>query len=77
MFDLDRRSFLRVATAASFGAASGSTPVLAVPQATGANTAAAAPAAPPAVTRMLARYIVSAKYEDLPQGSASRGRGHC
>lgn len=74
MFDLDRRSFLRVAAAASFGAASGSTPVLAVPQATGANTAAAAP---PAVTRMLARYIVSAKYEDLPQGSASRGRGHC
>jgi 2-methylcitrate dehydratase PrpD len=70
MFDLDRRSFLRVATAASFGAASGSTPALAVPQATGANTAAAAP---PAVTRMLARYIVSAKYEDLPQGVRKQG----
>jgi 2-methylcitrate dehydratase PrpD len=73
---LDRRSFLRTATAASFVAASASMPALGTPQTSGANSAAApavAPAAPPPVTRMLARYVISAKYEDLPQGVRKEG----
>jgi 2-methylcitrate dehydratase PrpD len=67
MSDIDRRSFLRAATAASLAAAGVSTPLLTSAQST-QPAGAAAPPAPAAkgVTRTLARYVVNAKYEDLP-----------
>jgi len=73
MFDLDRRSFLRAATAASFAAAGSYKPLLAAPQ-TG-NAGGSAQSLPPAkgVTRTLARYVVNAKYEDLPPAVRKEG----
>ncbi len=57
---LDRRTLLRVSTGAALGAAT-------APAAAQTAAPPAAPAAPPPeVTRILARYVVGAKAEDLP-----------
>lgn len=65
MTDLDRRTFLRAATAASLAAA-GSEPLLA--QAQGGDSATSTQSSPAGkgTTRTLARYLLNAKYEDLP-----------
>ncbi len=69
MSELNRRSFLCTATAASLAAAGASSPLLAsaqsAPQKPSGAGAARAPAAT-GVTKTLAHYIISAKYEDLP-----------
>jgi 2-methylcitrate dehydratase PrpD len=63
---LDRRTLLRVTTGAALGAA-------AVVPATAQAPSPAPAAAPPEVTRLLARYIVGAKYEDLPANVRREG----
>ena len=62
---LDRRTLLRVSTGAALGAA-------AAPAAAQTPPPAAA-TAPPEVTRILARYIVGARYEDLPANVRREG----
>jgi len=66
MSPLDRRDFVRALATAGFAA---SAPVSAQqsPGRTEATGAGTAPAVPPPVTRTLARYLVSARYEDLPK----------
>jgi 2-methylcitrate dehydratase PrpD len=72
MFDLDRRSFLRAATVASIAAAGGSTPMLAAPQTGGGGGSQSLPP-DKGITRTLARYVVNAKYEDLPPAVRKEG----
>ncbi|QRX81635.1 MmgE/PrpD family protein [Glaciimonas sp. PAMC28666] len=57
--------------AAFAAAAAAASPAVAAPAA--AAPAAAAPAAVPKVTRILAKYIVGARYEDLPVGVRKEG----
>jgi 2-methylcitrate dehydratase PrpD len=68
MANLDRRSFLRAATVASVAVAGGSTPGLGLPLlgSSGYGQAAQSGQVSQGVTRTLARYVVNAKYEDLP-----------
>jgi 2-methylcitrate dehydratase PrpD len=65
MSPIDRRGFLRAATVASLAATGAGTTLLALPTSAEAQTGAP-PAAAKGVTRTLAKYIVEAKYEDLP-----------
>jgi len=65
MSPIDRRGFLRAATVASLAATGAGTTLLALPTSAEAQ-AAAPPAAAKGVTRTLAKYVVGAKYEDLP-----------
>jgi 2-methylcitrate dehydratase PrpD len=72
MSHLDRRSFLRAATAASLAA--GATPLLAPALSAQAKPfVAAAPAVAKGVTSTLARYVVNAKYEELPSTVRKEG----
>jgi 2-methylcitrate dehydratase PrpD len=66
--NVDRRSFLRAATAASVAAAGASAAGFGLPLlgSSGSEQAAQAGQAGQGVTRALARYVVNAKYEDLP-----------
>lgn len=73
MFDLDRRSFLRAATAASFAAAGSFTPLLAAPQPGNAGGSSEVSPIAKGVTRALAQYVVNAKYEDLPPAVRKEG----
>jgi 2-methylcitrate dehydratase PrpD len=68
MASVDRRSFLRAATVASVAAAGGSTPGLGLPlfNSSGSDQAAQSGQSGQGVTRTLARYVVNAKYEELP-----------
>jgi 2-methylcitrate dehydratase PrpD len=73
MSTTNRRNFLRAGAAASIAGAIA--PALAMPAAA-ADDKAPAPAAGPAaqgVTRTLARYIVGARYEDLPANVRKEG----
>lgn len=77
MRTLDRRQFLKVsataaASASVVGAAGPAIAADAMPSALAAGSAASAPL-PPAVTRILARYIVKARYEDLPAAVCKEG----
>lgn len=69
MSNLNRRSFLRAGAAASVAAA---TPALAMAAAIDEQVAANKAAAQ-GVTRTLARYIVNARYEDLPANVRKEG----
>ncbi|MDB5937613.1 MAG: 2-methylcitrate dehydratase [Massilia sp.] len=69
MSSLNRRSFLRAGAAASVAAA---TPVLSMAAAP-EDKPAAPKAAVQGVTRALARYITSARYEDLPANVRKEG----
>jgi 2-methylcitrate dehydratase PrpD len=74
MSTLDRRQFLKVGTAASVAAAA--LPVTGLAQAADGKPAPVAAAASPAatgVTKTLARYIVNARYEDLPASVRKEG----
>jgi len=74
MSTLDRRQFLKVSTAASIAAAA--LPVTGLAQAADDKPVPAAAAASPAatgVTKTLARYIVNARYEDLPASVRKEG----
>ena len=73
MFDLDRRSFLRAATAASLTAAGSSTPLLAAAQTGTAGAGSPTPAPAKGVTRTLVRFVVNAKYDDLPPAVRKEG----
>ncbi len=74
MFDFDRRSFLRAATAASLAAAGSSTPLFAAaPQAGNTGGSTQSPPSAKGVTRTLARYVVNGKYEDLPPAVRKEG----
>ena len=66
MSPLDCRDFVRALATAGLAA---SAPVSAQQPSgrTETTSAATAPAVPPPVTRTLARYLVSARYEDLPK----------
>jgi 2-methylcitrate dehydratase PrpD len=66
--DIDRRCFLRAATLASVAVAGGSTMGLTLPLlgSSGPDQAAQSGQAGQGVTSTLARYVVNAKYEDLP-----------
>ena len=68
MTNVDRRSFLRAATVASVAVAGSSTPGFALPLlgSSGSDQAAQSGQAGQGVTRTLARYVVNAKYENLP-----------
>jgi len=71
--DCDRRSFLRAAGAVSL-AAGASTPLLAQAQNKPSNPCGPlAPTVAKGVTQTLARYVVNAKYEDLPPGVRKEG----
>jgi 2-methylcitrate dehydratase PrpD len=64
MAPLDRRDFVRTLTVAGLAAhaPAGSA------QTRAGESRTASPAAPPPVTRTLARYLVTARFEDLPEG---------
>jgi 2-methylcitrate dehydratase PrpD len=70
MSNNNRRNFLKAGAAASIAAA---TPVLSTPAAAADDKAAASKAAAQGVTRALARYIVNARYEDLPANVRKEG----
>ncbi len=67
----DRRTVLRAA--ATLPALAASIPGLAAAQTAPAEAAKPAPAPPKNVTNILARYVVSAKYDDLPQNVRKEG----
>jgi 2-methylcitrate dehydratase PrpD len=69
----DRRTMLRAAAALPVVAATTSGKVLAEAASTETPKPAAAPAAPPHVTRILAHYVVNAKYDDLPANVRKEG----
>ena len=67
MSSIGRRAFLQTAAAASFSAAGISTPLSAAWQPCGSPSAGSgSTAAASGVTRTLARYLVEARYEDIP-----------
>ncbi|MBR0693051.1 MmgE/PrpD family protein [Bradyrhizobium lablabi] len=71
MSTTDRRTMLQVAAALPLATIAGDT---AFAQAAGAASGAAAKVAPPKdVTRQLAHYLVTAKYEDLPDNVRKEG----
>lgn len=65
MSSIDRRDFMKTLSAAGLAA---NAPLLGAAAGAPAPGAPEAVAAPPPATRILARYLVSAKAEDLPQG---------
>jgi 2-methylcitrate dehydratase PrpD len=69
----DRRTLLRAAAALPVVAATTSGQVLAEAASTETPKPAAAPAAPPHVTKILAHYVVNAKYDDLPANVRKEG----
>jgi len=73
MSTIDRRDFLRAATVASLAATGAGATVFALPTSAEAQTTAPPPAAAKGVTRTLAKYIVEAKYEDLPASVRKEG----
>jgi 2-methylcitrate dehydratase PrpD len=70
MSNQNRRNFLKAGAAASIAAA---TPVLSTPALAADEKGAANKAAAQGVTRALARYIVNARYEDLPANVRKEG----
>lgn len=70
MSSLDRRDFVRTLAGAGLAL---NAPVLGAQQPKSAESAADVPAAVPPATRILARYIVSAKAEDLPAAVRKEG----
>ncbi len=67
MSSVDRRSFLQSAAAASLSAAGVAGPATAAPTSGTASPVDAAPASSGAgVTRTLAKYVVEARYDDIP-----------
>lgn len=73
MSSLDRRDFVRTLTAAGFAL---NAPALGAQQAGGSESTAQArptPPPPPPVTRLLAQYLVSATFEDLPPAVRAEG----
>jgi 2-methylcitrate dehydratase PrpD len=76
MSSVDRRDFLRAVTAASLAAAGTGATIFAPIKAMGAEaaqTTTSPSAAAKGVTRTLAKYIVEAKYEDLPANVRKEG----
>jgi 2-methylcitrate dehydratase PrpD len=71
MSTTNRRSFLRAGAAASIAGAIA--PTLAMPAGAAEDKAPVPPAAAQGVTRTLARYIVGARYEDLPANVRKEG----
>jgi 2-methylcitrate dehydratase PrpD len=71
MSTTNRRSFLRAGAAASIAGAVA--PALAMPAGAADDKAPAPGPAPQGVTRTLARYIVGARYEDLPANVRKEG----
>jgi hypothetical protein len=71
MADIDRRTFLRATTAVAAGAVAPDL-VLAT-ESNNQELMASPPAATPEVTKILARYVVSARYEDLPTNVRKEG----
>ena len=69
----DRRTMLRAAAMLPVVAGTASTSVFAEAASTEAQKSAAGPAVPPHVTRILAHYVVSAKYDDLPANVRKEG----
>src|SRR5260370_28971166 len=69
----DRRTILGAAAMLPVVAGATSGRVLAETASTEAQKPAGGPAAPPHVTRMLAQYLVSAKYDDLPANVRKEG----
>jgi len=72
MSTIDRRDFLRVATVASLAATGAGATTLALSTSAEAQTTSP-PAAAKGVTRTLAKYVVEAKYEDLPASVRKEG----
>ena len=68
----DRRTILRAAATLPILAGATSGPASAQAPSTEAQKSAAA-AAPPHVTHILAHYVVSAKYDDLPENVRKEG----
>ena len=73
MASIDRRSFLHAATVASVAVATGSTPGFGLLDSSGFGGPAQSGQAGREVTRTLARYVVTAKYEDLPANVRKEG----
>jgi 2-methylcitrate dehydratase PrpD len=71
MANIDRRTFLRATTAVAAGAVAPDL-VLAT-ESNSQEPMTSPPAAPPEVTKILARYLVSARYEDLPANVRKEG----
>lgn len=71
MANIDRRTFLRATTAVAAGAVAPDL-VLAT-ESNSQEPMTSPPAAPPEVTKILARYVVSARYEDLPANVRKEG----
>jgi 2-methylcitrate dehydratase PrpD len=71
MSTTNRRNFLRAGAAASIAGAVA--PALAMPAGAADDKTPAAGPAPTGVTRTLARYIVNARYEDLPANVRKEG----
>jgi 2-methylcitrate dehydratase PrpD len=69
----DRRTILRAAAMLPVAAATTTTRVLAEAAPTEVQKPAAVSAAPPPVTRLLAQYVVSAKYDELPANVRREG----
>ena len=71
MANIDRRTFLRATTAVAAGAVAPDL-VLAT-ESNSQEPMTSPPAVPPEVTKILARYVVSARYEDLPANVRKEG----
>ena len=75
MANIDRRTFLRATTAIAAGAVA---PDLTLADGTNNRELMASPSpVTPHVTKILASYIVSARYEDLPDNDARKGCAPC
>src|SRR5260221_5228660 len=70
MANIDRRTFLRASTAVAAGAIA---PDLALATDNNKELMASPPTTTPEVTKIVARYVVSARYEDLPANVRKEG----